>query len=320
MVCMKAPTATVALQIALLMTLTACNTGKSPETASPESAAKKEQRDGRPVFGYGREAAAAAGQGEESAAHPREIRPTEIAAEPKARAGLQQRTRTAQAPSAALPSAAPPQAFDRPDGRVRVGDRGVGDPGEVRGATVAARSAPDEGRFLHYRPPGSAVLDPGEVSTSAEESTKLGAAREVIRKWADTLASRKLDAHMALYVSTLTSFYGETDVSRERAGAWKKRLLARDADIRVFEIYRVQLRLTRGGVVDARFRVRTDVPNLGGDYRLELRPDGSGWRISSEQRLGNSHADDTGRTSARHVDRAHNQERLLNLNRGPLHT
>ena len=110
--------------------------------------------------------------------------------------------------------------------------------------------------------------------------------RALIRKWADTLTARKLDAHLALYATRLTSFYGDTDVSRERVRAWKKkRLFADDAEIRQFEIYRVQLWRTRAGVIHARFRVRTDAPDLQGDYRIELRPDGGRWKISAEQRV-----------------------------------
>jgi ketosteroid isomerase-like protein len=120
------------------------------------------------------------------------------------------------------------------------------------------------------------------------DSPELDEIRRLIRQWADTLASRKLDSHVALYATTVTSFYGETDVSRGGVRAWKQRLFAEEAEIRKFEIHGVQLRRTPEGVVHARFRVRTDAPELGGDYRLQLRPDGSGWKIYAEQRLGSS--------------------------------
>jgi hypothetical protein len=153
---------------------------------------------------------------------------------------------------------------------------------------VVARAAPEASRrFLHYRPAGSAVLDSGEVTPEAQkkDSLELDEFRELIRQWADTLTSRNLDAHVALYATTLTSFYGEADVSRSAVRAWKQRLLG-EAGIRKFEIHGVQLRQTRDGVVHARFRVRTDAPDLGGDYRMQFRSDSGGWRISAEQRLG----------------------------------
>ena len=283
---MQARLALLALQIPLLLTLTGCSTQKAQESASRERA-EPDVQDHRPVFGYGAE------ESRPAAAHdnppPAALEKREPRRQPSPEP--QQRSRTAQA-SSPVPkptvSSEAARAIEHPS---RVGDSGVGDPGEAQATGVVSRVAPDESRrFLHYRPAGSRVLDPGEVSADFQkkDSLELEGIRTLIKQWADTLTSRRLDAHLALYATTLTSFYGDTDVSRASVREWKKPLFAEDAEIRQFEIHGVQLWRNRDGAVHARFRVRTDLPDLGGDYRMQLRSVGGVWKISAEQRVGNS--------------------------------
>lgn len=169
----------------------------------------------------------------------------------------------------------------------------VGDPGERQvddGAASNRASREPAKRFLHYRPPGSAVGDTGELSSRSPEpqtSASIESIRGLIQRWADTLLAGDLDSHMNLYAPTLSLFNGSSNVSRDAAKAAKRRLISRLAGVRRFEMYDVRLRQSRQASVQAEFRIESDVMNRGvaGWYRLELQLVGGQWKIYSEEKL-----------------------------------
>ena len=159
---------------------------------------------------------------------------------------------------------------------------GVGDPGESMGrdrrVTVASTRQyrePAQERFLHYRPPGSLVGDAGELAGSQpRKPASTEGIRELIRRWADTLLSGNLDAHMRLYVPAVA----------ESVRASKRTFVRTLAGTRIFEIYDLKLRTLSDGSVRAEFRVESDA--LRRSYRLDLRHIGGEWKIYREDSSG----------------------------------
>jgi hypothetical protein len=155
----------------------------------------------------------------------------------------------------------------------------VGDPGEGVGRdrrVVASGSAPRQPaaeRFLHYRPPGSRVGDPGELAASQSRAPiSVNRIRELVRRWADTLLAGNLDAHMSLYVPNV-----------DRSVRASRRTLVRAlAGTRRFEIYDLKLRTLADGSVLSEFRIESDAAGRR-SYRLHWRQIGSDWKIYREE-------------------------------------
>ena len=170
----------------------------------------------------------------------------------------------------------------------------VADPGERRvagdGTQIALKRPPREPaaeRFLHYEPPASRVGDAGELADRSPEpqiSTSMKAIRGLIRQWADTLLTRDLRGHMALYALTLNRFNGSSNVGRETVRTSKQALMSRLAGVTRFEMYDVRL-IQRDESVVAEFRIESDIPGVVGWYRLELHQVSDRWEISGEEKL-----------------------------------
>jgi hypothetical protein len=170
-----------------------------------------------------------------------------------------------------------------------LGERRVGDDGPALALNRRPREPAAE-RFLHYQPPGSSVGDTGELTRRIAEpqtAPSMKPIRDLIHRWADTLLSGNLPAHMSLYAPTLDRFNGSSDVPRETVRAFKHRLLSGLKGVRRFEMYDVRLLSSRDTSVVAEFRIESDAVarDIVGWYRLELRQVGGQWKIYSEEKV-----------------------------------
>jgi hypothetical protein len=112
---------------------------------------------------------------------------------------------------------------------------------------------------------------------------------ELIRRWADTLASRNLGGHMALYSSRLSRFNSSVNPTREAVRSQKQQAFARMGGARNLQLQ--NLRVLHPAGADIASATFTTTWTEGGArrsarYRLTFRRAGQNWLIHSEERLG----------------------------------
>jgi hypothetical protein len=142
---------------------------------------------------------------------------------------------------------------------------------------AGTKSAEEPKPFLRYEAPGRRVGDPGEIA-SREPALQIAPARAsipaLIHRWAETILSRDLDSHMALY--------SEQSASLRRN---KQALLARFSKVRRFEIHDLRVQHLPQSRATASFRVEWNAAPSEG-YRFTLGQRNGEWKIQREERLG----------------------------------
>ena len=83
--------------------------------------------------------------------------------------------------------------------------------------------------------------DSGRVEAAPDNQVKSQTIGGIVQRWAQTLLSRDLDAHMSLYAAKLDRFGGRRGVNREVVRSEKEQLLAAMANVRRFEIHDLRL-------------------------------------------------------------------------------
>jgi hypothetical protein len=209
---------------------------------------------------------------------------------------LRQRNTPARGDVASSAPQPKPQARERssvampPAGphRSRIVERSAIDRGS---ASSNPRHESASARFLYYRPPGARVGDTGELGANAqkpERPTSTGTISGLIHRWADTLVSRDVNAHMRLYARTLECSGSGANISRDVLRLQKERLVAALSVPRRFEIHDVHVRQLADGSAVAEFRVEWAAghdrgPAASAWYRLRLRRAGGQWVIHCEE-------------------------------------
>jgi hypothetical protein len=259
----------IAFQLAPLLLLESC---KNDRAASAETESQKSSQN-RAVFGSGSERDTSRTNGSSTLNSPKLD-----ANKPQERArGVESRARAITPTSRAEPAASQRSRLQDPP------------KSHVSHSNVAANHDAKEStgkRFLHYEPPGSRVSDPGEFP-SKPQMPRSNSIESLIYRWADTLLTGDLGAHLSLFGPTLDHFNGASSVSQEMVRTFKRTMLADLAGVRRFEIYDVRLRPSGDGFAYAEFRIESDVVNstINGWYQLELRETGGQWKIYGEEKI-----------------------------------
>jgi hypothetical protein len=273
---------TVSLSLAVLFLLQACNIDRS--TASRREKQASADHPQRPVFGE----------------EPKKStnRTNTKTAKQNSPLGSEAR-RPSDADTRSRPLEKSPSRIDQPSAsaqtatRTRAGELVAGKAAVPKDSAQASKKT--DGRVLHYQPPGARVGDAGELAarqtTIVREPQAAHPIVQLVHRWAETLLSKDLNAHLALYTPVLAHYRGRTNVSHEIVRADRQRLLATLTNIRKFEIYDLTIRQEPGtGRVAAVFRTewQTGGPkdsSLAAWYRLTCSREGSSWRIESEEQL-----------------------------------
>jgi ketosteroid isomerase-like protein len=155
------------------------------------------------------------------------------------------------------------------------------------------RGEQDSGLFLYYQRPGTRLGDPGELGSRGQNSSlpQPDSVAGHVYRWADTLLSRNLDAHMKLYAPVLERFGEETNVGRDLVRREKERFLTKLAPIRRFEIHDLRIREDNNGqLATAEFRADWNADTAGAvthsaRHRLTFRRSSREWQIQSEEQF-----------------------------------
>ncbi len=261
----------IASQLAPLLLLESCKNDRaaSAETESQELAQK------RAVFGSASERDTSRTNGYST------INPPKLDADkPTQRATGVQAHRRAITPTSRSEPAASQRSRMQDPGRSHAPD-----PNVSAAANHGAMESTGE-RYLHYEPPGSLVGDPGELP-SKPQMPRSNSIESLVYRWADTLLTGNLGAHLSLFSPKLDHFNGAASVSQEVVRTFKSTMLADLAGVRHFEIDDLRLRPSDAGLAYAEFRIESDAVNskINGSYRLELREVDGQWKIYGEEKL-----------------------------------
>jgi hypothetical protein len=111
----------------------------------------------------------------------------------------------------------------------------------------------------------------------------------LIRRWADTLASRNVGGHIALYAGRLSRFNGMINPTREAVRMRKEQEFAGLRAARNLQLRDLRVvHPTGSDVASATFAVDWTEGGVQRShrYRLTFRRSGGNWLIYSEERLG----------------------------------
>jgi hypothetical protein len=145
-------------------------------------------------------------------------------------------------------------------------------------------------RFLHYRPAGTPVGDPGELGQIHDgQPSAAQSVQGLLFRWADTLLSHNLSAHMDLYAPVLARFGNRMNLSRDAVRISKQHFLATLSHVRHFEIHDVRIQQqAHTSLTSVEFRVEWQTAGAAPRvalYRLTLDRGNGRWQIQSEERL-----------------------------------
>ena len=196
---------------------------------------------------------------------------------------LQPEPEPAEPPLGAPPAS--PEATRRPGSQPRKRNNAVA-------PQANAGVQPGKERFLHYRPPGAVVGDPGEFGSSEPATVEgKGTVAEVataVHRWADTLLSQDLSAHLNLYAPILDTFFGQANVRKDAVRRAKEKQIASLASVQRFEIVGLRIVEDPGAVATAEFRrewmtqAAPGAPAMASE-RLVFRRMNGEWKIIGEE-------------------------------------
>jgi hypothetical protein len=144
--------------------------------------------------------------------------------------------------------------------------------------------------FLKYIPPGARVGDPGENSeTRVRDSVAAlpqGSVHALLQRWAETLLSGHVNAHLKLYAPTLERFGDRTNIGRQSIRSFKEGFIAQLRGATQFELHAVRVkRTTLGAEIDFRIGWEGRSGMHSSAHRLKVRQDERTLRIVAEEEL-----------------------------------